>query len=174
MRGRISTSPTSIRSFSSCSKIREPNSRCVISRPRNQIVALILLPSGQPFARALHAIAVVVHVGAGAKLNFLDGDDDLFLLRLVRLLLRFVLKLSEVDDFANGRFGVGRDLNQIHALLTRATNCIARVQHAKLFAIFTDHAHLRHANPFVNPNYRPTAEVRATAASKTCSYVCTS
>ena len=95
MRGRASTSPTSNRSRSSLSRIRAPSSRCVISRPRNQIVALTLSPSRQPLARVLHPILVIVVVGAGTKLDLFDGDDDLFLLRLVRLLLGLVLKLAE-------------------------------------------------------------------------------
>src|SRR5438105_2609503 len=102
MRGRISTSPTSAKSFSSCSRIRAPL---------------------QPVARMLHAIAVIMGVGAGAKLNFLDRDDYLLLFRLVCFLLRFILKLSEVDDLANRRLGVRRDLNQVHASFARSANC---------------------------------------------------
>ena len=104
----------------------------------------------QPLARVLHAIVVVVIVCAGAKLNFLDRDRYLLLLRLVRLLLRFVLKLSEVDDSANRRIGVRRNLDQIQPLLPRGANGIAHIHHAELFTFLTDHAHLRHANSFVN------------------------
>src|SRR5262245_42716626 len=39
----------------------------------------------QPLARVFHAIVVVVVIGAGAKLYFLDRNRYLFLLRLVRL-----------------------------------------------------------------------------------------
>src|SRR5437762_1225011 len=51
----------------------------------------------EPLPRMLHAIVVVVIVSAGAKLHFLDRDRYLLLLRFVGLLLRFVLKLSEVN-----------------------------------------------------------------------------
>src|SRR5437763_7325205 len=40
--------------------------------------------------------------------------------------------------------------------------------------IFTYDAHLRHSNAFVNTSNRRAAEIRATTASVTCSYCCTS
>src|SRR5207248_11409782 len=128
----------------------------------------------QPVARMLHAIAVIMGVGAGAKLNFLDRDDYLLLFRLVCFLLRFILKLSEVDDLANRRLGVRRDLNQVHAFFARSANCFASLHHAELLAIVTDDAHLRHADAFVDSSNRRAAEIRAAAASVTCSYCCTS
>ena len=128
----------------------------------------------QPLARMLHAIAVIVGVGAGTKLNLLDSDDDLLLFRFVCLLLRFVLKLSEVDDLANRRLGIRRDFNQIHAFLARSANCFASLHHAELLAIVTDDAHLRHANAFVNSSNRRASEIWTTTASVTCSYCCTS
>src|SRR5205807_3647520 len=44
----------------------------------------------QPLARALHAIAVIMHIGTRTELHFLDRDDDLLLLRFVCLLLLLV------------------------------------------------------------------------------------
>src|SRR5215510_1578283 len=124
----------------------------------------------QPFAGVLHTIAVVVHVGAWAKLNFLDGDDDLLLLSLVCFLLLFVLKLSVIDDLANGRVGIWRDFNQIHSLLTRGANRFARVHHPKLLSLIANHAHLGHADPFVNSSNRRSPKIRTATAAKTCSY----
>src|SRR5437868_11231824 len=128
----------------------------------------------QPLARVLHAVAVVMGVGAGTKLYFLDRDDDLLLFRLVCFLLRFILKLSEVDDFANRRLGVSRNFHQVHAPFTRSANRFASLHHAKLLAIVTNHAHLGHANPFVNSSYRRAPKIGATPSTKTCSYCCTS
>ena len=128
----------------------------------------------EPLARMLHAIAVIVLVGAGAKLNFLDDDDHLFLLGLVRLLLGQVLKSAKVDDLAHRRLGIRRDLNQIHAPFSRAPNGVARVHDSELFTVFGNYAHLGYANTFVNSYDRRTAETGTTAASKTCSYCCTS
>ena len=128
----------------------------------------------QPLAGMLHAIAVVVIVGARAELNFFDRDDNLFLLRLVRLLLLFLLKLSEVNDFANGRIGIWRHFNQIHSFVTRGANRLARIHHPKLFPVIANHAHLGHADPFVNSSYRRSPKIRTTATAKTCSYCSTS
>src|SRR5204863_1871579 len=108
------------------------------------------------------------------KLNFLDGDDDLFLFGLVGLLLLLVLKFSEVNNLANGRIGIGCHLNQIHATLTRCANCLARVHDPKLFSIVANYAHLGHANAFVNSSHRRSPKIRTTATAKTCSYCRTS
>src|SRR5262245_917019 len=124
----------------------------------------------QPFAGVLHTIAVIVHVGAWAKLNFLDSDDNLLLLSLVCFLLLFVLKLSVIDDLANGRVGIWRDFNQIHSLLTRGANRFARVHDPKLLSLIANHAHLGHADPFVNSSNRRPPEIRTATAAKTCSY----
>src|SRR6185369_17748833 len=104
----------------------------------------------------LHAILVIVIVGAGTKLNFLNRDRYLLLLRLVCLLLRFVLKLSEIDDAANRRIGVWSDLDEIQPLFPGGAYSIAHVHHAQLFSLLANHAHLRHTDSFVNPNRRYT------------------
>ena len=131
------------------------------------------VPFREPLARMLHSIAVIMLVGAGTKLNFLDGDDNLFLLRLVCFFLGEVLKLAIVDDFANRRVGVWRDLDQVHASFARGADCVARVHNAELFPVFSYYAHLWDAYAFVNARGRRATMVRTTAASKTC-YCCTS
>lgn len=135
---------------------------------------LNLIAFGQPLARVFHAIAVIVIVGAGAKLYFLDGYDDLFLLRLIGLFLGEVLKLAIVDDFANGWLGVRRDLDQIHALFARRANGVTGIHDSELFTVFGNDADLGHANALVDACYRRPAKIGTTAASKTCSYCCTS
>src|SRR5690349_23616548 len=67
----------------------------------------------EPLTRMLHAILVVVIVRSRSKLHFLDRDRYLFLLRLVCLLLRFVLILSEIDDATNWGIGVWSDLDEV-------------------------------------------------------------
>src|SRR5690242_2878541 len=119
----------------------------------------------------LHAVFVVVIVGSRSKLNFLDRDRYLLLLRFVCLLLRFVLVFSEIDDATNRRIGVGRNLDEVQPFLTGGAHGIAYVHHAQLFSFLPDYAYLRHANSFVNPNRRHAPVVRAlTATSKACSY----
>ena len=104
----------------------------------------------------------------------LNRDHDLLLLRFIRLLLGQVLKLAIVDDLAHRRIGVRSNLNQVHAFFARAANRVTRVHDPKLFAVFGNHAHLGYANTFVNAYDRRTAKTGTTAASKTCSYCCTS
>src|ERR1051325_8725478 len=125
----------------------------------------------QPLARMLHAIFVIVIVGSRSKLNFLDRDRHLLLLRFVCLLLRFVLVLSEIDDATNRRIGVGRNLDEVQPFLTRCTHGIAHVHHAQLLSFLPNHAHFGHANSLVDPNRRHAPVVRTlTATSKACSY----
>src|ERR1044071_5081322 len=122
-----------------------------------------------------HAVVVIVIVGTRSELNFLDRYRHLLLLCLVRLLLRFVLILSEIDDPANGGLGIRSDLDEIEPLLTGGTHGITHVHHAQLFSLIPNHAHLRHANSLVNTNRRQTPVIRTlTATSKACSYCCTS
>src|SRR3954462_8985185 len=133
-----------------------------------------LVAARQPLARMLHAIAVVMQVRAGTKLHFLNSDDDLLLLGLVCFLFLLVLKLAEVDDFANRRIGIRRNFHQIHAPFTGHANRFACVHDAELLAIFSSYAHLRHANPFVDSSDRRATKIRPSASTKTCSYGSTS
>jgi len=84
------------------------------------------------------------------------------------------LKFPVVNNFANGRFGVGGDLNQVHALFARGPNCVARIHDSEFFTLFGNDANLGHANAFVDTYDRRTAKVGTAAASETCSYYCTS
>src|ERR1700752_98307 len=122
-----------------------------------------------------HAVVVIVIVGSWSKLNFLDRDRYLLLLCLVCLLLCFVLILSEINDPANGRIGIRRDLDQVQPLLPGGAHGIAHIHYAQLFSFLTNHAYLRDANSLVNTNRRSTPIIRTlTATSKACSYCCTS
>src|SRR6185436_18603840 len=60
----------------------------------------------QPLARMFHAVVVIVIVGTRSELNFIDRNRYLLLLCLICLLLCFVLILSEINNPANGRFGI--------------------------------------------------------------------
>ncbi len=129
----------------------------------------------EPIARVLHTIIVIVIVRAGTKLDLLDGNHDLLLLRLVRLLLRLVLKLAEVYNATDGRVCGGRDFDQVQTLFARLAYGFARLHHAELFAVFTDDANLRHANSFIDArDWSATIVGAMTTTSKTCSYCCTS
>jgi hypothetical protein len=134
-----------------------------------------LVAACEPLARVLHTIIVIVIVRSRSELDLFDGDDDLFLLGLVRLLLGLVLELAKVNNAAHGRLGLRSDLDQIEPLLTRTADGVSGFQNAELFTIFIDHTHFRHADSFVDSRDRGATIVRAlSATSKACSYFCTS
>jgi hypothetical protein len=125
----------------------------------------------QPFARVFHPVVVVVIVRAGPKLDFLDGDRHLLLLRLVCLLLGFVLKLSEVNNSANRRIGSGSNFHQIQTLFPGGANCVSNIQDAKLLSLFADYSDLGNTDSLVNAGDRQAPVIRTLAAtSKACSY----
>ncbi len=134
-----------------------------------------LIAIHQPIVRVLHAIFIIMIVGAGAKLDLFDRDDNLLLLRLVGFLLGFVLKLAKVDNTTHGRIGCGCNLDQIQAFFARSANGFARLQDSELFSVVINHAHFGHADSFVDARDGSAPIVGAmTATSKTCSYFCTS
>ena len=140
--------------------------------PRKHATLLHQVPCLRDWRNVCLVVALLV--GAGAKLNFLDGNDNLFLFRLVRFLLGEILKLAIVYDLANRRVSIRCDLDQIHASFARGPNCIARVHDAEFFTVFSNYAHLWDAYAFVNARGRRATMIGTTAASKTCSYFCTS
>src|ERR1700752_478649 len=72
-----------------------------------------LVATLQPLASLLHAMLVVMVVGSRTKLNFPNRDRYLLYLGLVRLLLCFVLILSEIDDSTHGGIGIRSNFNQV-------------------------------------------------------------
>ena len=73
-------------------------------------------------------------VDVRTHLDLFDLDDLLLLARLGRLLLRLVLVLAEIQDLADRRLGVGRDLDQIEAGLGGALACVVDGDHADIVA----------------------------------------
>ena len=69
----------------------------------------------------------------GTELDLLDLDDLLLFARLVLLFLGFVLVLSEIQNLADRRLGIGRDLDQVECRLGG---------HIKSFAEVTTPDHL--------------------------------
>jgi len=76
-----------------------------------------LVALGEELADGLGLEGVVVLLGLGPELHFLELDDRLLLLRLVRLLLGLVLELAVVHDLADRRLRHRRDLDQVEAEL---------------------------------------------------------
>src|SRR5262249_4056737 len=81
-----------------------------------------------------HLHVVVVRVDVRPHLDLLDLDGALLLARLGGLLLRLILVLAVVEDLANRRLGVGRDLDEIEARLYRTREPLRRGDHADIMA----------------------------------------
>jgi hypothetical protein len=67
-----------------------------------------------------------VVVGLRSELDLFDLDDGLLALRLGRLLLLFVLVLSEVEDLAHRGLGLGVHLDEVEARFLRALQRFVR------------------------------------------------
>ena len=132
---------------------------------------LHLIAFFEPLAGMLHAIVVIVIVRARPKLYFLNCDRYLFLLGLVRFLLGFVLKFSEVNNPANRWVGSGGYLNQVQSFFSGGANGISNIQNAELLTFLAYDPDLRDANSLVNTGDRQAPVIRTLAAtSKACSY----
>ena len=68
---------------------------------------------------------IVVLVGLRSETDFLHLDLHLLGLHFFLALLLLVEELGVVDETANGRIGVGRDLHEIDPLLAGHIQCIA-------------------------------------------------
>src|SRR5690606_18801473 len=93
---------------------------------------------------------VVMRVGAGAELDFLDLDDLLLLARLGLFLLLFVLELAEVHDLADRRHRVGRDLDEVEAKFLGHGHGPARRDHPDVLAVGAVEADRGGAGAFVD------------------------
>jgi hypothetical protein len=125
----------------------------------------------QPLTRMLHAIVVIVIVGAGTELHFLDRDRDLLLLGLVRFLLCLVLVLAEVDDSAHRGIGIRSNFHEVQSFIPGGADGVAHIHHAELLSFLADDPYFGHSNSFVNTYRRYPPVIRTlTATAKACSY----
>lgn len=108
----------------------------------------------QKINRVADLDAEVMGVNAGTELDFLDGGGVLMFLGLLVLLGLFVAKLAEVHDPADGRHGVGGNLDEIHGALAREVDGVVQRHHAELIAVNADNAHFAGANFPIDPNER--------------------
>ena len=90
----------------------------VLAAPENDR-RLHLLSFGEETDDIVLLELVIVLVGLGAELHLLDLDDLLLLLRLLGLLVELVTVLAVVQDAADGRDRVGRNLHQVEPALER-------------------------------------------------------
>ena len=88
------------------------------------------------FQESLHAAhfhIVIVIVDIGAQLDFLDLDNLLLLARFVLALLFLVLVLADIEDFANRRLRIRRDLHQVQARFVGFVDGGIPVDNPKIF-----------------------------------------
>ena len=131
-----------------------------------------LVAALQPLTRMLHAIVIVMIVRARSKLNFLNSDCYLLLLRLVRLLFGLVLEFSEVNNSANRRVGGSGDLDEIQTFFPGGANSVSNIEYAELFTLLAYDSYLGNTNSLVNAGNRQAPVIRTLAAtSKACSYI---
>jgi hypothetical protein len=90
---------------------------------------------------------VLVH--GDRELDFLENDDFLLLAGGALAFVLFVQELAVILDAADGRDGIGRDLDEVETALTRDLQSFKRRQNAELLAVFVDDADLACANSFV-------------------------
>ncbi len=104
---------------------------------------------------------IVVLRGCRTKFYFFELRAAAALALFVRLFILLVKKFSVVGDFANGRIGCRRNLNQIQSTFARHLNGFVRLHDAKLTAFFID-----------DPDFtRPDALVHSSAVGFAGSYV---
>jgi hypothetical protein len=83
-----------------------------------------------------------VVVDVRAHLDLFDLDDLLALARLVGPLLRLVLELADVEDLADRRVRVGRDLDEVEPGRVGAGERVADRNDPDIFAILIDETDL--------------------------------
>jgi hypothetical protein len=66
-----------------------------------------------------------VHIDIRSHLDLFDLDGALLLARLSRLFLRLVFVFAVVEDLADRRFRVGRDLYEVESRLYSARDSLA-------------------------------------------------
>ena len=88
-------------------------------------------------------------VDVGTHLDLLDLLRPLALARGIRLFLGFVLVLADVQEFRDGRIGVGRYLDQVQSYSGGLLHGFLRKHHAQIFAILVNYADLGRGNEFI-------------------------
>ena len=88
-------------------------------------------------------------VDRDGELDFLDDDDLLLLARGAVALVLLVEELAVVLDFADGRDGVGRDLDEVEGALAGHLEGFERGHDAELLAVLVNDADFAGADAFV-------------------------
>ena len=101
-------------------------------------------------ANGFHFDAVVMVIDPRTELDFLDLDDLLLFARLGGFLLRLVFVFAEIEDLADGRHRIWRDLHKIEPGLLRQGDCGGNLGDALVGAILVDELDLASADLLVD------------------------
>ena len=111
------------------------------------LVSLMKQPGGVVLLKL-----VIVLVGAGPKLYFLNGNESLFGLGLFLFFLLLVLELTEVNYAANRWLSLRRNFDQIKSLPASDLDRLLRRHYAELIAVIIDDADFTNANALIDSN----------------------
>ena len=114
-------------------------------------VGLDLRALFEEILRVLELEVVVVVVGLRAEADLLHDDFRLVRLQLLGLLFLLVEELLVIVDAAYGRFGLGRDLDQVEFQFVGEFQRIVNRQNPRLSDVVTDHAHFGSRDLVVDP-----------------------
>ena len=95
---------------------------------------------------------VVVFVRIRAKLDFLNRDVLLMLLRFVLLLVQLVKVLAVIHDPTDRWICSGSNFNQIQTAFFSNLQCGLRCKNSKLFVVIVDNANLPGTDSVVHPD----------------------
>ena len=109
--------------------------------------------------RVRHLGLEIVRINVRTELDLLHLVRVLVLAALLLPLLLLVLELAELHQPADRRIGVGRNLDEVHSLLTRQYQGVGERDDSKLLTFLANHAHLPGADLAVDTERRPTRGV---------------
>src|SRR6478752_641655 len=91
--------------------------------------------------------------GLRTKLNFFDLDHRLLLFSKLFLFLFLILELAIINDLADGRLRIRRNLHEIQALFFSHLQSFIGRHNSYLIAFFINQADLRHSNSLIQPMF---------------------
>jgi len=97
---------------------------------------------------------VVVLVDGDGELNLFNGDDLLLFAGGAVAFVFLVEELAVILDLADGRDGIGRDLDEVERTLTGHLKGLEGGHDAELFAVLVDDADFAGADTFVSTDER--------------------
>ena len=110
----------------------------------------LVLAQQEPGDVALLGVVVVLR-DLRAELDLADRDLLLVLARGLQLLRLLVLVLRVVEHAADGRAGVGSDLDEVEIALLRVRERLGGLHDSDLLAVLADEPDLGHADAVVDP-----------------------